>query len=257
MTKRVLAVVVMVLSPAVRLAMAGDAMSVSLQNGLVQRYCAVCHTDAQRNGGLSLQHFDASHANPAEAAMMLAKLKTGALGAAGIPVPDSATVDAWTSATAAEAAGANEWTIDRTQSEAVKAPIVTASIVREAPSAAFPAQPDLYRLTLTCHLDTHEGEMQLAWSPATPKAGQMMSVAIDGKTPSTYKIEGSEQMGNGAAGASGPGAILLNPTKQLPERTLTISNLLPDETVVFPFDGPAQYARQALAGCFAGGRKAK
>jgi hypothetical protein len=257
MTKKILVVGLMALSPAIRPAIAGDAMSVSLQNGLVQRYCAVCHTDAQRNGGLSLQHFDASHANPAEAAMMLAKLKTGAIGAAGIPTPDSATVEAWTNATAAEAAGANDWTIDRAQSEAAKGPIVTASIVREAPSAAFPAQPDLYRLTLTCHLDTHESEMQLAWSPATPKSGQMMSVAIDGKTPSTYKIEGSEQMGNGTGGGSGPGAILLNPTKLLPARTLTISNLFPDETVVFPFDGPAKNARQALAACFAGGGKAK
>jgi hypothetical protein len=257
MRNRVLAAGLIALAPAVRLATASDAMSVPLQNALVQRYCAVCHTDAQPNGGLSLQHFDASHANPAEAAMMLAKLKTGALGAAGIPVPDSGTVDAWTSATEAEAAGANEWTIDRVQSEAAKAPIVTASIVREAPSKAFPAQPDLYRLTLTCHLDTHASEMQLAWSPATPKSGQMMSVAVDGKAPSTYKIEGSEQMGNGTGGASGPGAILLNATKLLPARTLTIRNLFPDETVVFPFDGPAQNARHAVAACFAGGSQTK
>ncbi len=176
---------------------------------------------------------------------MLAKLKTGALGAAGIPVPDAATVDAWISATAAEAAGANEWTVDR------NGPMVTASIVRDAPSAAFPAQPDLYRLTLTCHLDTREREMQLAWSPATPKSGQMMSVSIDGKTPLAYKIEGTEQMGNGAGGASGPGAIVLNSTElPLPAQALTIRNLFPDETVVFPFDGPAQRMRQALAGCF-------
>ena len=147
----------MALSPALRLAMAGDAMSVAQQNALVQKYCAVCHTDAQHNGGLSLQHFDASHAEPADAAMMLAKLKTGALGAAGIPEPDRATVDAWTKATAAEASGANEWTVHQTT-----AATVTASIVREVPSAAFPAQPDLYRLTLTCHLDTHDSETQLA-----------------------------------------------------------------------------------------------
>jgi hypothetical protein len=30
------------------------------QNALVQRYCAVCHTDAAKNGGLSLEHFDAA-----------------------------------------------------------------------------------------------------------------------------------------------------------------------------------------------------
>jgi hypothetical protein len=41
------------------LAQATDAMPVARLNELVQRYCAVCHTDAARNGGLSLQHFDA------------------------------------------------------------------------------------------------------------------------------------------------------------------------------------------------------
>jgi hypothetical protein len=38
-----------------------DAMPVAQQNALVQKYCAVCHTDVHRNGGLSLQHFDAAH----------------------------------------------------------------------------------------------------------------------------------------------------------------------------------------------------
>lgn len=239
----VLSAALIAFSPAVRVAMASDAMSVPLQNAMVQRYCAVCHTDAQRNGGLSLQHFDASHADPADAAMMLAKLKTGAIGAAGLLIPDDATVEAWTKATAEEAIGAGEWTVNRTAS-----PIVTASIVREVPSAAFPAQPDLYRLTLTCRLDTHQGEMQLAWSPATPKDGQMMSVSVDGKAPVMFKIEGSEKMGNGAAGSSGPGAILLR-NVSVPAQSLTVRDVLPNEAVVFPFDGAGQ-ARQALSSCF-------
>src|SRR3954454_5123804 len=52
-------------------------MPVAQQNALVQKYCAVCHTDAARNGGLSLEHFDASQAAPSLAAMMVSKLTSG------------------------------------------------------------------------------------------------------------------------------------------------------------------------------------
>ena len=81
------------------------------QNALVQTYCAVCHTDSARNGGLSLEHFDAAHAAPSLTAMLLSKItggvslkivtqvdtkaeaaelvnrkmKSGAMGAQGIP----------------------------------------------------------------------------------------------------------------------------------------------------------------------------
>src|ERR1700704_5992169 len=101
-------------------AAAADDLSPAQQNALVQKYCAVCHTDAARNGGLSLEHFDAAQAAPSLAAMMVSKLtggvsletakasasdpsaaalvarkmKGGAMGAAGIPIPDKATIDA-------------------------------------------------------------------------------------------------------------------------------------------------------------------
>ena len=206
------------------------------------------------NGGLSLEHFDAAHADPGEAAMMVGKLKGGAMGAAGIPLPDKTTLDALQRALTAEAADAGMWTVKRTQNPKTQAQILTASVVRELPSAAYPDSPDLYRLKLTCRADTHDAEMQLAWSPAVPEQGRVMSAAVDGSAPATYKIEGLEKNGNGQAGTSGPGAIVLSATQvgPLPAQTLTIRNVFPGETVVFPFDELTQTDRQALSACFAG-----
>ena len=62
-------------------------------------------------------------------------------------------------------------------------------------------------------------------------------------------------MGNGAKKAdgtentTGPAATVLKGT-QLPARTLTISGLFPDETVVFSFDGLSKAARRDLSACF-------
>jgi hypothetical protein len=227
-------------------ALASSAMPVAQQNTLVQTYCAVCHNDAHLNGGLSLEHFDAAQPDPGLAAMLVSKLKGKAMGAAGIPLPDRATQDALLSALSSEAAGASGWNVIRT-------PILTASVVQGALSAANGGEPDLYRLTLTCNADTHEGEMQLAWSPGVPSPDRVMSFAVDEKAPLTYKVESGEKMFKGASGDSGTGAIILYPAIPLPAQTLTISNLFSDETVVFPFGGLTQPVRKALSTCFTGG----
>src|SRR5580704_7391030 len=57
--------------------MAGDTMPAAQQNELVKKYCAVCHNDTQLNAGLSVEHFDAAHADPSVAAMLLSKLTSG------------------------------------------------------------------------------------------------------------------------------------------------------------------------------------
>src|SRR5690348_785042 len=86
-------------------------LSIARQNALVHKYCAVCHTDASRNGGLSLQHYDAGEPDPQLAAMLLSKLRSGAMGAAGLGIPDKATGDAWIADTARQAEGAKQWSV--------------------------------------------------------------------------------------------------------------------------------------------------
>jgi hypothetical protein len=129
------------------------------------------------------------------------------------------------------------------------------STLKDAPVA------DLYRLTLTCNAGAREGEMQLAWSPGVPKQGQAFRAEVDGKHTLTYKVEGTETMGNGGDSKSGPGSLLLSTSKPsspaampLPARTLVIRDAFPGETVEFPFAGLDGTARKALAACFPSSR---
>jgi hypothetical protein len=193
--------------------------------------------------GLSPKQVIASQYDPNGAAMIATKMMVGAMGAAGLQVPDRATQDALVSALSAGAAGYTAWTVK------MQAPILTASIVREVPSPKNLGDTDLYRLTLTCHADTHESQMVLAWPPGASPKGQTVSVAIDGKSPFTFQADGSEKMFKGTLGTMGTGAAILF-AASLPAQSLTITNLFPDETVVFPFRDLAPAAHQELSACF-------
>jgi hypothetical protein len=71
-------------------------MTADAQQALVQKYCVTCHTDAQKPGGLTLQHFESADHTPANiAAMMVRKLKAGQMPPAGMPRPDQATLNAF------------------------------------------------------------------------------------------------------------------------------------------------------------------
>ncbi len=102
---------------------------------------------------------------------------------------------------------------------------------------------------MVCDERTRHGEVQVSWSPNVPAPSQVMTVAVDEGEAERYSLNVTETYANGMKGESGPGAIVVR--ARLPERTLTVRNVLGSETVVFPFSGLAAEARGRLAACFA------
>jgi hypothetical protein len=270
-------------------AQAAEVMPTAQQNALVKKYCAVCHTDAANNGGLSLEHFDAAQAAPSLTAVLLSKLtggvsletvreapsnagaaalvdrkmKSGAMGAAGIPIPDKATIDALIQALAMESNGAAEWTVQHTNGAAAKAPVIVASILREKPSAKSAGEARVYRLIVSCNVATQDGSMQVAWSPL-PQRGTL-AASVDGRAAVSYQVGGSEKMGNGSGVVTqGLAALALTDTKydtaaglSLPAETLTITDLFPGETAVFSFANLPPEAQYEIQACFSGAGRSK
>lgn len=225
-------VVIMFLAmPALR----AEPMPQAQQTELIHKYCAVCHTDAAKNGGLSLEHYDASKADPQLAAMLLSKLRNGAMGAAGLGVPDKPTQEAWIAATTAQAEGAKNWSVIRSESG------LTASIVRDVAPRKKGEDAPLYRLTVSC-----ESGARLTWSPA-PATDRTFTVSADDGPAISYKIDGQEKMGNGTAGTSGMASAKL--TTPLRAKRLTISDIFPGEQVDFPVGDLDAATRRQLTGC--------
>jgi hypothetical protein len=223
-------------------------MPASTQNALVKKYCALCHSDAAKNGGLSLEHYDAAKRDPGLAAMILSKLNNGAMGAAGNGLPDKAAQQAWLDSTKEQAAGSKKWFVTREHAH------VSAGTVREVPPrTSDSADAPVYRMLITCDALTGVGEMQLTWSPE-PRTGQTMTASVDGKTPVEYRIEGRESMGNGASVQSGLASVVLSSGTgrrlALAQESLIIRDLFPGETVEFSFADLDKKVHSELGKCF-------
>ena len=179
----------------------------------------------------------------------------GAMGANG-SMPDAATQIAFGRALSSQATGAEEWHLWWTDKPAAPSRTLTADIVRQLPSTKFAGKTDMYRLILTCRVDTHEGEMKLAWANGVPDEGQPITIAIDGAHSFTHKADRGKKQGNGE---NGPGATILYPDSAinlpLPAQSLTITDVFPGETVVFPFDNLSAAARHDFSGCFTPARQ--
>jgi hypothetical protein len=203
------------------------------------------------SGGVSLEAVRQAGTNASAAALVDKKMRSGAMGAAGIPIPDKATIDALIHAFAVESTGATEWTVERAKGGHAKAAELTASIAREMPSTKGVNEVRVYRLIVSCNVAAKEGSMQLAWAPS-PQSGALTASA-DGKRAVRYPVEGSEKMGNrSGVVTSGLAALALAGTGlPMPAESLTISDLFEGERVVFGFANLPKDVRHEFEACFA------
>ena len=97
------------------------------------------------------------------------------------------------------------------------------------------------------------GEIQVTWSPQ-PQTGRTVTASFDGNAPVEYKIEGKESMCNGGTVQSGHESVLLSNGKSrklaLANQSLTVRELFPGETVMFPFSELDQKAHTELRKCY-------
>lgn len=260
-------------SMAASIPVAAEPLPVAQQNSVVQKHCAVCHTDRTPNGGLSLQGFDAESVMPSLAAMMLSKLTSGlplavvskaatdeaarsqlakrlyggAIMAAGIAPPDLGVILGLSAALAERAATATSWGLNRVDSPTTTTRQATVSVVREV--ARQTDVVESYRLLLSCDESSRHGQMQVAWSPV-PTTG-FLSTVVDGAAHGRHAVEGEEAMGNGSGMGKGLAALSL-PSLVLPARLLVVQDLFPGERVEFSFADLPPIARKALEPCVAG-----
>src|SRR6476661_4354634 len=76
---------------------ASSALSTESQTALVAQYCAVCHSEKGKAGGLSLADFDAARIDehPDVAEKMIRKLRVGMMPPPKAKRPDAATIAAF------------------------------------------------------------------------------------------------------------------------------------------------------------------
>jgi hypothetical protein len=226
--------------------------------GLLKNYCVGCHSDRRPMGGLSLEYFDLSNADPVVASMMVTEIQNGAMGAAAIVKPDAAKITALTNTLATRAVAAERatggWTIqsfsdlqpqklaDGSYLPPPK-PKITATMQAGQSSSA-------YTLTITCRktLDTSSAGITSASHMPEILLQARREVSGSGSTPLTYDVDGTPGRVpvSYVSQPDSAGATFVIP---LPSRSLTIRNLFPGETVTFPFDGLSPTVRRILTTC--------
>jgi len=251
-------------------AFADGTLTAETQNNLQTLYCVACHDTRQMQGGLDLSSFDSAKPDAAIAYMMASKLRSGAIGAAGIPIPDEATNDAWLAALVEQGKTMTEethgWTFSLGSDPAKHKPLVIASTTQEVPSTEGGTR--VYQLTLTCHMDDTRGaNMELAvfhkdgpQSPAEVSAITLfrfsgaMSYEIDGKAKEGffYPWQDNRFYASLKKVTYADLGVPQFPVA-LPERSLAIHDLFPGETVAFSFDGWSKTVRGIMSVCFSGG----
>jgi hypothetical protein len=251
-------------------AFADGPLTAETQDNLQTLYCVACHDTKQMQGGLDLSSFDSAKPDAAVAYMMASKLRGGAIGAAGIPIPDQATNDAWLAALVEEGKTMTEetrgWTFSLGSDPERHKPLVIASATQEVPAAEGGER--VYQLTLTCHMDDTRGaNMELAvFRKDGPQSSPVASFVALNRFPGpvSYEIDGTA-----AEGFLYPWqdnrfyASLKKVTYAdlgvpqfpvaLPAESLTVRDLFPGETVSFPFDGWSKTVRGVMGVCFSGG----
>ncbi len=160
-------------------------MSVAAQNALVQQYCVGCHDDAQKTGGLSLEAFDAAHPDSTVVAMMVGKLRAGAMPPKNMPRPDAGTLYTFITALAGEGSAVP------VASHAAPAAAPTAAPAVFAPQViAFPHAGDsmtveaqntmVHTICIQCHTDKRKPgglsfeHFDMAQAPAHAKIAEDM-----------------------------------------------------------------------------------
>ena len=203
------------------------------QNAILRAHCVVCHTSAKPAGGLVLDTFDLARPDPGIARMLRVKIvEDAALGAAGIPQPDAATIDALVHALAAaseqEIDGIGRWRAYVAEEGRSGYSLITVRIVQPAQRRGGAAASAAYELTLTCGGRSREGNVSL---------GRHVTNAVSGPVPTNS----AEPVTGPAFSVVPAGALTVQPTG------------FPDEHVTFPFADLTPAVRHLLTWCFNGG----
>lgn len=234
------------------------------------------------NGGLSLEHFDASTVSPALAAVLANKFTTGVpieelllpefnsqliekietgkeygapsvMSISGLPLPTEGEINGFIMAMAHRSNNVDQWHVTKDGN------ITIADIARVArlPESEYVKLRDLiYRLVVSCDASSRTGEILLTWSPV-PMNGKL-EVIVDSESAQVFVINEQEPMANGDPGTSAPSSVMLigrnrlneYPELSIPDDMLRIKGPLPTEQIEISFSELWELEPELIEVCF-------